>query len=113
MCLVFVATLLVMGCSTDATGDEREPGYVSRADLGDDWPLTVEKAVVSCEPFTDSVHLPIVKVGDVEYGLTGQAVTQGYTELADDDPVWADNPRIDGAKVNIGPLRDHALGMCE
>lgn len=82
------------------------PGYVSRADLGDAWPLTVESAVVECLPG----RVLVVRAEGVTYALNGTAKDRG--NYADIDPIWRDNPSIEGLKISLQPLLDRGLASC-
>ncbi|MCZ6631268.1 MAG: hypothetical protein O7D28_07960 [Actinobacteria bacterium] len=44
------------------------------------------------------------------YAVNGQGMTIGGAE--DIDPIWRDNPDIDGAKINIKALIDLGLSLC-
>lgn len=106
--VMLAASSLAISCAAqDSSNGGRGETHVSRTQLGDDWPLTVEEGNLRCEPpsrvvFTDpSGH---------EWGVNGMAVTHGYREI---DPIWADNPEIPGLKKSIGPLIDRGLALCE
>lgn len=91
-----------------------DPGLVTRDDLGDEWPLTVDYAVLACEPITaGGMALQVATLAAPDgtvYALNGTA--KDHTEAADIEPIWADNPDVEGLKVDISPLIDKALTLC-
>lgn len=91
-----------------------EPGLITRDDLGEDWPLTVDYGVVSCETFTaggrDLQSATFTAPDGTEYALNG--IARSYTDAEDVDPIWKDDPDMDGLKVDIGPLIDFGLTLC-
>lgn len=91
-----------------------EPGLITRDDLGDDWPLTVDFGVASCDAFTaggmDLKSAIFTAPDGTEYALNGTA--KDHTDAADIDPIWKDDPDMDGLKINIGPLIDFGLSLC-
>ncbi len=38
---------------------------------------------------------------------------RGMDEWPDIDPIWADDPDVKGLKVNIGPLIERGLALCD
>ena len=104
-----------------ATASER----VSRTSMGDEWPLTVESGCAYCvRSAAFFVH------GGRTYGLNGIALS----DLPEIDPIWAYDPAGDRMhrrclasaaregypvsdcnrlRVNIGPLLNRALRLCE
>lgn len=104
---LLAVTLLAMGCTADA--EEPRGNVITRADLGEKWPLTVDEVELGCAD-----DMPYIVAPDgTEYALTGAGYTHGdYAELEATNPLWADNPTIDGAKFNIKPLTDAAWKLC-
>lgn len=91
-----------------------EPGLVTRTDLGEKWPLTVDYGVVSCQNKTAGGQALKVATftgpdGTV-YALNGTA--KSHTDAAPIDPIWAPDPVTTGLKVGIGPLIERALTFC-
>ena len=84
-----------------------EPGFLSRADFGKRWPLTVEAGVVSCEQHSVIFMDPEGK----RYAVNGTAMAH-YPELPRIDRIWAPDPKIPGAKINISPVIDRGLELC-
>lgn len=116
--LVVVILLLILcnqlgqeGSSSGETGSQDQTSQptsveVSRSDFGEDWPLTVSSGVLRCE----APQAVVFSTGDQAYAVNGMANTQGYQEI---DAIWRDNPDIQGAKINIGPLIDRGLELCQ
>ena len=94
------AAVLATGC-----GGGNDTLDVSRDDYGDAWPLTVDGGTLSC----DSSQVVFTDPDGNDYGVNGAAVSAGHPEI---DPIWADNPDIDGAKVVITPLVNDGLDLC-
>lgn len=90
------------------------PGLVTRDDLGSDWPLTTDYAILSCVPTTvadtELFLATLIAPDGTEYALNGTA--KAHTDAADIEPIWAKSPDMDGTKVSIGPLIRQALALC-
>ena len=97
--------LALAACTTgggaDLAANERQ---VSRADFGNDWPLTVESGVLACE----GAGAVTFTTGGTTYAVNGLA-QRTYPEI---DAIWADAPGPP-PKKNIGPLIDRGLALCE
>lgn len=100
--IVAVALLLTACGSSSGSGNDRE---VAASDYGDEWPLTVESGTLRCDG--DSV---IFETGGTEYAVNGLADGRGYADI---DPIWAPAPEGGGLKLNIGPLLDDGLELCQ
>jgi hypothetical protein len=91
-----------------------EPGLVTHTDLGNEWPLTVEYGVLECDNATaGQIDLQIATFTGPDgtvYALNGTA--KDHTNAADIDPIWADDPEVEGLKISIGSLIDRALALC-
>lgn len=91
-----------------------EPGLTTRTDMGDEWPLTLDYGVVACENDTAGGQPLMIATfadpGGTLYALNGTA--KSHTDAADIEPIWADDPEVEGLKISIGPLIDHALTFC-
>ena len=94
-------------------GIQGTPGLVTRTDLGDVWPLTVDYAVLHCQPKQAggyNLQLATLTAPDgTEYALNGHA--KSHTAAKDIDPIWAPDSST-GAKVDIGPLLNRARALC-
>jgi hypothetical protein len=89
-----------------------EPGFLSRADFGKRWPLTVEAGVVSCE--RHSGGLGSVIFTDPEghrYAVNGTAMAH-YPGLPEIDEIWAPGPTNPGARIDISPMIDRGRELC-
>lgn len=89
---------------------------VSRAEFGNQWPLTVDGGTLRCK-FPDSerpqVHALLIEVGYETYALNGVAKTHaarnGWRDVRE---IWRDNPHIPGTKVPVSPLVSRAEVLC-
>lgn len=108
-----VLAMVCLACSSTAFAAEvsKELDYLS---FGEDWPLTFQKAKVSC------INKRFVFVyntdTDDRYPVNGNAknaVQVGKMEGEDLATVWADNPDYKGLKKNIGPILDAGLALCD
>jgi hypothetical protein len=94
---------------------------VRRADLGSDWPLTVESGVLRCadievagDPSARSVTF--TTTDGTTYAVN--ATAQEHTDLPPIDPLWADDPAyveddaLRGLKITIWPLVARGLELC-
>jgi Protein of unknown function (DUF2511) len=100
--------LASLAACSSTTGGGSDSAEVSRAEFGNAWPLTVESGTVSCEPpssvvFTDD--------SGNRYAVNGTAMSA--TDYPDIDAIWAPNPEIDGTKIDISPILDTGLDLCE
>lgn len=91
-----------------------EPGLVTRDQLGDKWPLTIDYGVVRCENIVVAGRtLQIASIEDPsgrEYAMNGTA--RSHTSLGDVEQIWRENPDVEGLKINIQPVIDRALVLC-
>lgn len=117
---LIVSIPLTSGCEVESTegteeavveSSERGPGYVTREDFGDDWPLTVDSAEVRCE----EGRFVVLEAEGETYGLTGAAQT--HLDLAPPDPIWRNAPDVPEGmepwKVSLRPLTERGLELCE
>lgn len=101
---LYIGTSLVLLTGLVAcSGDE-----ISKEQLGDDWPLTVESGVLKCID-DNGILLAIIEVNGVEYQLNGAAKSMGYENI---DIIWSNNPSIPGARLSLSPLISKALELC-
>ena len=81
---------------------------IPREDFGEDWPFTVEEGVLKGDGSGGVGEITFTADG-VTYAVNGTAKgTHKYTEI---DAIWADNPSMPGAKINIGPIIDLGLEL--
>lgn len=100
--------------SVDVPADlQNDPGLVTRTEMGAEWPLTVDYAVLHCqakEAGGYNLQLATLSAPDgTLYALNGSA--KSHTTAKDIDPIWAPDPDT-GAKVDIGPLIEKARALC-
>ena len=76
-------------------------------ELGEDWPLTVDEGIVRCEG-AGEVYF---EADGTTYAVNGTA--RGASDAPEIDQIWADDPEIKGLKINIGPIIDRGLELCE
>lgn len=92
-----------------------DPGLLVSTDFGDKWPLTVPYAVVRCEDVTAGgrkMQVATLEAPDGHvYAANGTAKDHG--NYSDPDPIWADDPDVEGLKVTMKPVLDTALRLCD
>jgi hypothetical protein len=94
-----------IGTATPTSARASNEHFMSRADYGKGWPLTVESGTLRCD--NDAVTF---ETDSLTYGVNGTALTKGLPRI---DPIWAPNPEVKGLKIDIGPLIDEGLALCE
>lgn len=91
-----------------------EPGLIVSTEYGEDWPLSVEYGLASCE--TRAVagrQLQLAIFEDPsgrEYAVNGHAAA--HLPLANIDQIWLDDPHVEGLKISIEPVIERALEQC-
>lgn len=85
----------------DAGAGEQE---VTRADFGDEWPLTVEGGTLRCDG-----EAVTFEADGTTYAVNGMATSRDAG--ADIDPIWAPG-EVEGLKISIAPLIDWGLELC-
>ena len=117
--LLLLAPLLlapVSGCGS-SSGDSPSPSpsslTISRADLGDQWPLTINPITLHCEASGPYQYVTFDYNGTT-FALNGTArgvaSERGWTDWQPD--LWADDPRLEGAKVIPNELVSRGLALC-
>jgi hypothetical protein len=101
-----VLSLAIVACA-GTPGAEGKSESVSRADFGEDWPLTVDSGVLSCE---DGGYVYFTADG-TRYAVNGFAMTKGDAPRI--NTIWANDPTGLSPRKNIGPLIDRGLALCE
>lgn len=92
----------------DVPADLRgEPGLLTRDNFGADWPLTVDFGVVACADGSVTFRAP----DGTKYAVNGTAQAQ-HRALPKIDAIWADDPDLDGVKINIAPVIDRGRELC-
>jgi hypothetical protein len=113
--LLAMTAVLIASCGgastpTQDAAPEPDPGLITRAEYGADWPFSVASGTLSCVPSgnNDGRLLVTFNTGDgIEYALNGSARTFGFPEL--DTSVMPDWP--DGS--SLGPIIERGLALCE
>lgn len=80
---------------------------ITKAEYGDRWPLTVDRGSVEC-----------VGVGAVLFHATGETFAVNGLALSAAsyppiDPIWRDDPSNPGLKINLSPIIDRGLALCD
>jgi len=110
-----IAVAFSTGCGG---GTSANSAHVSKVEMGEDWPLTVDEGTLRC----DGPGWVTFEASDSTYAVNGAA--KGHSEAnglgwADADEIWAEDsalagvPGMAGTKKNIGPLIDRGLKLCE
>jgi len=77
--------------------ESKSPGYVSREEYGDAWPLTVDSGVLVCDQSRGALGAVVFAAGGSRYGINGMAKSQGYPPI---NPIWRyATPTFDGTPV--------------
>lgn len=105
-CVAASVFLISCGASSQTT--------ITRSQLGDQWPLTVEEVTPYCyDSLYSSNHVAlVVEANGWKYTLNGTAKTQ-FPELRGIDEIWADSGDELAPKKNIGPLMDAVRASCD
>jgi hypothetical protein len=92
-----------------------DPGLLVSTTFGDKWPLKVPYVVAHCEDITIAGrHLKVATVDAPDgkiYAANGTAKDHG--NYLDIDPIWAPNPDVSGLKIDMSPVLDAALALCD
>lgn len=88
--------------------------HLGCSDLGATWPLSVKEGLLQCEE-EEVAGLIVQRVtfetpsGSV-YAVNGHALDAGYPDIT---PIWKKDPSGVAPRLNIGPLIDRGLTLCE
>lgn len=111
MRLLFAIGLLIL-CSSASAAEKTQA--LDGSSFGDTWPLTFEKATVSC--VNGAYAFVYDSATGNRYPLNGMAsnsVKSGKMEGYDLDTVWKDDPNYSGVKMSISPVLDSSLNLCK
>lgn len=106
----------VVGCGDSGDPPERaaapelDRGAISKDDVPmGEWPLTVKEGVVRCEGGGSVIFRA---PDDTDYAVNGTALTQrpGLPKI---DAIWRNDPDVPGLRINIGPVLNKGLELCE
>lgn len=79
---------------------------VNESCLDRPWPFSIEQGTLACD--ADAVTF---ETAGAVYALNGLAI--GRDLGTDPDPIWLDNPEVEGFKISIGSLIDIGLSLCD
>jgi hypothetical protein len=107
-----LTALAIAGCgqggNTVATVAVDEPGHLAASMFpSGTWPLTVRSGIVRCEGAS-----VIFKTNGTDYAVNGTALSQ-YPDMAPVRRIWRASREIPGTKINISPVLDAGLKLCE
>lgn len=93
----------------------KDPGLLLSTTFGDKWPLTVPYVVAHCEGITVAGRNLQVATLDAPDGKTYAAngTAKDHGNHLDIDPIWAPNPDVSGLKIDMSPVLDAALALCD
>ncbi|WP_083421673.1 DUF2511 domain-containing protein [Mycobacterium ulcerans] len=99
--------------STPISGSNRPAGLVERKTWTDGrWPFTVDSATLFCtKPAGPQSERVTVVANHEMYALNGTAQDANLWPAF--DPIWRDDPIAPGMKINIGPMIERGLALCE
>lgn len=101
--LVGVLALAAASCGGDHPKGSAE---VSRADFGDEWPLTVEQGELRCDR-----GVLTFTADESTYALNAAALEA--TDHPEIDSIWADDPKDEnGLHMSLSPLLARAGELC-
>lgn len=116
---LLLVIVIVSGCEPN-TGRTQT---VHRDDMGEAWPLTIEKGYLHCKciarnfPFFScakgaiTIHDP---VGEVTYSLNkaNKVSTLEFTNIADIESIQRKSPISPTLMIELGPLIERGLELC-
>ncbi|MBD2636265.1 DUF2511 domain-containing protein [Limnothrix sp. FACHB-881] len=79
---------------------------VTENEFGQSWPLTVPSGTLECVASQQVIFRANGKV----YAVNGSAKATGALPI---DPIWKDNPAIQGTKIPISGLLNRGLELCQ
>lgn len=83
--------------------------FIEKKDFGDDWPLTVDYGVVSCQA-QGAVYF---STGDNRKFPVNGLARSGNTSGNDIHEIWKDHPSPNMPKYSIDPIINSGLGVCD
>lgn len=94
------------GGSAVAAVDGSGSRIVTKKQYGKRWPFTVARGLLSCR---DSA-VTFTARGRI-YGINGTALGRGFKRV---DPIWRkSSDPLAGPRINIGPILDRGLKLCD
>lgn len=101
---IALASSGLVGCGDTSSSGNSEA--ISEADFGNEWPFSVDEGVLRCE----GAGAVVFEAEGTDYAVNGTASGQGYAEI---EPIWLEDPAAAGLKINIGPIIERGLALCE
>ncbi|MDQ5989813.1 Protein of uncharacterised function (DUF2511) [Acinetobacter baumannii] len=116
--LLAVSLLALFGCDSSETNEaakDKNTVQITQETFQSEWPFNVNTVELQC--YKGGAFIEDVSTNEV-YGLTGLANTIGTNGKKSSNningaAIWKDNPRVEGAKISIGPVISEALKLCE
>src|SRR4051812_31519701 len=110
--VALTACLLVPACTGASGGGGQGSGVnLTQAQYGNDWPLTVDSAVVRCRnSAAEGVGSVTVEINGTEYAVNGTAMDSEKWPDFNKSSYWRDDTSLgQGVKISIGPIIDKGL----
>lgn len=79
---------------------------VTKSEFGDKWAFTVDEGILECED-----QKVLFKSDGKIYAVNGTA--KSFKKYLPIDEIWADDPKISGAKQNLGSIIESGLKLCQ
>jgi uncharacterized protein DUF2511 len=102
----FMAVALLVMWMLACGGNERSGISVSRSDLGDQWPLTIESGTLHCETAGAARFVTIEDAKGTVYAINGTARGSGRFKDGNDILLAGKLP------LHMQPLVDRGLTLC-
>ncbi len=80
---------------------------ITKAEYGDRWPLTVDRGTVECV----GAGAVLFHTAGETFAVNGLALST--TDHADIREIWIDSPAYPSLKINLSPVIDRGLALCD
>jgi hypothetical protein len=112
--LIGISLLALSACASSGTDGASGGGtsHVSKADMGRQWPLTVDSGVLACSGSSGAGEVTFRAPDGTTYAVNGLAKSGGNADIR---PIWAPDRSMGpamGMKKNISPLIERGLRLC-
>lgn len=84
-------------------------GYVSRALMGDAWPLSIDEGTIVCDRTAILLRAPDGRLYAVNGTARGQVPKLGWIDVRE---ITLPDPNIAGLIMNVQPIIDQGLSLC-
>lgn len=103
--------LALAGCGPhNPAARYKNPQMMTKAELGDKWPFTIDTVIVHCEG--QGIYHVVSSMDGVTYGLNGTSKSSG--KYQDIEKIWRKDERYGGsARIDIGLILDVANRNCD